>query len=160
MKKIKWCLKKGIRLIEPNLNLKESYIYKAKESVKVMNLLKKDLNNDWAIITAYYARYDIIYAFLMQCGIKSEIHDCSIALIDFLLVKQNFIDKQLVNQIEISKEQRIKLQYYANKKVLLEERQRNINAVHDFILAFEKLMEEIDDKSIRQFREKLRKLIK
>ncbi|MEA2003961.1 MAG: hypothetical protein U9O53_03295 [archaeon] len=35
------------------------------------------------MITAYYACYNALYSILMKCGIKSEIHDCTIELMDF-----------------------------------------------------------------------------
>ena len=42
---------------------------------------------DWISTTAYYARYFAFYALLQKCGIKSEIHDCTISLMSFLFVE-------------------------------------------------------------------------
>jgi uncharacterized protein (UPF0332 family) len=44
---------------------------------------------DWIATTAYYARYFALYALLMKIGIKSEIHDCSIAIARLLTEKEH-----------------------------------------------------------------------
>jgi len=74
---IRWCKKKkkGIRLISPNENLADAYLFKAEDALETMNSITSP---DWRISTAYYAMYYSVYAILMKSGIKSEIHSCTI----------------------------------------------------------------------------------
>ena len=85
-KKVRWCViqKKGVNLIEPNNILCEAYLKKARSSLRSMHINFNAKIGDWAVDTAYYARYQAVYALLQKCGIKSEIHDCSIALFHLL----------------------------------------------------------------------------
>ena len=36
----------------------------------------------WKLIIAYYACYNALYALLMKCGIRCEIHDCTLELME------------------------------------------------------------------------------
>lgn len=82
MNKLDWCKKKkeGIEIVEPNENLAESYMNKSENSLKTMNTTPAE---DWKITTAYYSCYQALYALLRRTGIKSEIHDCTIELMQF-----------------------------------------------------------------------------
>ena len=77
---IKWCLKqnKGIKLVEPNESISENYL---KESSSDFDMIEK-ANIKWKIVTAYYSCYNSVYAILVKIGIKCEIHDCTIALME------------------------------------------------------------------------------
>jgi len=66
---------------------------------------------EWTVTTAYYARYFSLYALLMKLGIKSEIHDCSIAVAK-LLARNKILTETLVNDISEAKEARVGVQYY------------------------------------------------
>ena len=106
MKKISWCLKqpKGIELVEPNGNLASAYFKEADETLEQI----KDVNSKWAVIMAYYAAYNSLYALLMQSGIKCEIHDCTIELMS--LIKSFSVDDY--NFLKKLKNKRIQNQYY------------------------------------------------
>ncbi|MFH1592031.1 MAG: hypothetical protein ABIB47_01555 [Candidatus Woesearchaeota archaeon] len=108
MNKLKWCCrqKKGIILIEPNENLSKEYIQSSEENLSAMGTLK----GKWKSITSYYACYDCIYALLQKVGIKCEIHDCTIELLDLFE-----IDKKWINFIKDLKKERIHVQYYLKK---------------------------------------------
>ena len=77
-----WCFKqkRGIRIIEPNPNLTKAYLKKAISALNTMTAALKINEIDWITTTAYYARYFALYALLMKIGVKSEIHDCTIAV--------------------------------------------------------------------------------
>jgi uncharacterized protein (UPF0332 family) len=85
-RKIAWCLGKdrGISIIEPNENLTEAYMKKAKESIEVMRTLQNK-SYAWAASACYYSMYYSLYAIMMRLGIKSEIHSCSITFMRFAL---------------------------------------------------------------------------
>ena len=113
--KIVWCSrqKKGIKLELPNDNLCDAYLKKSKDSLKSM-LLNMNANLlDWAVDAAYYARYHAIYALLQKCGIKCEIHDCSIMIIKMLF--NNKLSDGLLTELENAKISRVNLVYYTNR---------------------------------------------
>lgn len=66
---------------------------------------------DWVITTPYYARYFALYALLMKMGIKSEIHDCSIAIAQ-LLAKHGILQQNLVSDISKAKQTQSKSTVY------------------------------------------------
>jgi len=82
MASIKWCCKQkdGIRLIEPNDNLAESYMKMAEEAPGTMNR-EKNYNLNFAISACYYSMYYSLYSILMKIGVKCEIHSCTLEFI-------------------------------------------------------------------------------
>ena len=76
--KIKWCCRqnKGIKLEELKPHVSESYMKEADETLENVFSAK----GKWKLITAYYACYNALYSLLMKCGIKCEIHECSLEL--------------------------------------------------------------------------------
>ena len=117
MKKIDWCKKQkfGIKLIEPNNNLSEEYFENAEESLKVLRSIKETKSNMWLATTKYYIEYFAVYSILMKIGIKCEIHDCTIALVNFL-ENQNIVKEGTAERLEDDKELRIDNQYYLKNK--------------------------------------------
>ncbi|MCK4814199.1 HEPN domain-containing protein, partial [bacterium] len=99
MDKVKWCMnqKNGIKLVKPNENLCRSYMMKAKNALRSMNLNFKEDIDEWATSAAYYARYHMIYALLRKCGIKSEIHECTLEVAKFLFNEE--ITEDLLQEI-------------------------------------------------------------
>ena len=79
-KKLIWCINqnKGIELIDQKLHLSTSYIQEADETLE--NMLSS--KGKWKTIMAYYTCYNALYSLLMKVGIKCEIHDCTIELMD------------------------------------------------------------------------------
>ena len=116
---IAWCLKqkRGIRIIQPNENLAKAYLKKAISALNTMNAALEIGEPDWIITTAYYARYFALYALLMKIGIKSEIHDCSVAVAR-LLAEKGMLRKNLVTDISNSKQARIDMQYYVERELI------------------------------------------
>jgi uncharacterized protein (UPF0332 family) len=158
-KTLSWCLKKkkGIRLVKPNSRLSEVYLKKAKSSLNMMNAAQQIGEVEWTVTTAYYARYFVLYALLMKLGIKSEIHDCSIA-VAHLIAEQGIIPLDLVDDISSAKEQRIDMQYYLPKEIKKENIEKNVKKARTFVLEMEKIIEIIDEKQINLVRENLSKL--
>ncbi|MEA2038169.1 MAG: hypothetical protein U9O94_11785 [Nanoarchaeota archaeon] len=140
MASIDWCLKvnKGIRLIEPSELKCRDYISRAEDDIKSMQTAQ----GHWKIITSYYACYDVLYALLMKFGIKSEIHDCSIALMNLFSFK-----KEDIEFLEELKEDRIKVQYYLENITLKDE-----NKVKLFVLSVKEIIsksQKIDIENLR-----------
>ena len=158
-RRILWCLrqKAGIRLEKPNDELCKSYLKEANDSLVSMNANMKAGLRKWVIITAYYARYNAIYALLRKAGIKSEIHDCSIAVVKYLF--SDSFDKGFFSELEESKEQRINLQYYTNRTVSDPDYKRNIKSAPEFVLRVEKITDLLNTQEISRARDKLNNLI-
>ena len=108
MVNLNWCFKqnKGIKLIEPNLAVAKKYLQDAKNDLKLVN--SKELK--WNIIKEYYVCYNSFYSLLVKCGIKCEIHDCTIELMDL-----SEFDKSFKNKLIDLKKERVNVQYYLGK---------------------------------------------
>ena len=86
----------------------------------------------------------------MKLGIKCEIHDCTIALTQFL-ENQDIIEKGITKMLEKDKELRIDNQYYLkNKPVNID-----FDKLSDFLLSIKKSLDNLDKNKI----EELRKMI-
>ncbi len=97
-------------------------------------------SNDWKIISAYYACYYSLYALLQQVGIKSEIHDCTLAL----MILFSFTDKE-IEFLRKLKDKRINVQYFNKKEHLATE--QNIKA---FVMRCKEFAQKEDFEKIRE----------
>jgi len=152
-KTLTWCLKqkKGIRLVKPNQRLTEEYLRKAKSSLNTMNAAQQIDEVEWVVTTAYYARYFALYALLMKMGIKSEIHDCSIAVAG-LFAGHGIVQQELVNDISSAKELRIDMQYYIPRELKKENIEKSVKQARIFVLEMEKAIEALDEEQIKLIR--------
>src|SRR3990167_6240909 len=109
---ILWCLKqkKGIKLEEPNNDLCLVYVNKAKSALNMLSSAIEKNEMDWIVTTAYYARYFAFYAILQRCGIKCEIHDCTISLMKLLFVEDNRIEEKYHAELQSAKSLRVDIQ--------------------------------------------------
>lgn len=143
--KISWCMKqeKGIRLVEPKEHLAKSYMEEADETFE--NFLKA--TGKWKVIMAYYACYSALYSILMKCGIKSEIHECTIELMGMLGFGAG--DVKLMKSL---KADRIKTQYYLEKIELKAGEQEKVRA---FILECKSKAESLTSPQIKSIRDEI-----
>jgi len=143
MNKLEWCKqqKKGIELIDVKLHLSDSYMIEADDSI--VNML--NTSGSWQLIIGYYACYNALYSILMKCGIKSEIHDCSIALMSLFNFSES--DVKLISKL---KDLRIKNQYYLEKNVL-----EDIDGVKDFVLKCKQILNNLKDCDVEKVRGEL-----
>jgi len=128
LNKLNWCRlqSKGIKLIEPNKVLAIKYLNSAKETLNLIEFDEQTNSNLWLATHKYYFLYFCAYSLLINLGIKSEIHDCTIALIKELESKKIF-NLKLGTQLESSKNQRIYNQYYLkNEKVDINKEELNL----------------------------------
>jgi uncharacterized protein (UPF0332 family) len=146
MNKIKWCLcqKKGIQLTELKPHLSKSYMDEADETLENVFSAK----GKWKTITAYYACYSALYSILMKCGIKSEIHECTIELMELF----DFIDdeKQYLRNL---KDDRVKAQYYL-KNIILEDEE----PVKKFVMKCKIILTNLNDEEVEIIRKKISEL--
>lgn len=154
---VSWCFKqkRGIKLEEPNDNLCNVYIKKAKSSLNMLESATEKDEVDWISTTAYYARYFAFYALLQKCGIKSEIHDCTISLMYFLFVDENLIEGHFYNELQLAKDLRVDTQYYVTEEIDLNRLKKDAETARSFVLKMEEIIENLTEEQIKKMREKL-----
>ena len=154
---ISWCLKqkRGIKLEEPNDNLCKAYLQKAKSALNMLNAAIEKNEVDWIATTAYYARYLSLYALLQKCGIKSEIHDCSISLMNFVFVEGNIIEEHFYKELLLAKDLRIDVQYYVTEELDKDKLKNDSETARNFVLKIEEVIENITEEQINGVRTKL-----
>lgn len=156
---IKWCShqRRGIKLVNPNVETCRSHIIKANRALKSMNLNYKEGLTEWAVEAAYYARYHCLYALLLRCGIKSEIHDCTIAVAK--IVFSDLVSEKVINELSIAKQQREDTQYYSDRVVDEKACETNINSAPEFVLTLEEKIESLNDEKVETYRKKIKSLL-
>ncbi len=155
--KVSWCWKQkhGITLEEPNDNLCKAYMKKAKSALNMLTAAIEKEEVDWIATTAYYARYFSLYALLQRCGIKSEIHDCTISLMHFLLVEEDIVEEKAYAELLSAKELRIDTQYYVTEQIDIEKLGRDASTARSFVLKMEETVENLTENQIQEIRQKL-----
>ncbi len=146
-------MKRGVKLTRPNENLSKSYIKKAEDSLMSMRVNLREGIKDWAASAAYYARYHILYALFMKCGIKSEIHECTIEIARAFF--GGMIPDGRIKELENAKIQRINLQYYTDRLVEESELKENMETAGDFVMELKGVIDKIDPESIEAIRRKI-----
>lgn len=157
LKKLHWCAKarNGIAIVEPSENLAKAYLGKAQNALKSMDINAKSEIIDWFVSTSYYAKYFAVYALFSKIGIKCEIHDCTIALFEYLFKGE--VPQELIEEIKVSKNDRIEAQYYTDKVYV------DIEGVafqaKNFVLEMERIIEGTTNDKIRHLRTEVSKLL-
>ncbi len=108
-------LEQKISLVEPSLEICQSYIIKADNCLKSSKILFKAQLYENSVGEAYFGMYNSVLALLFKVGIKSETHAGSIILIRKIF-SLNSIEKSLL----IAKKERIDKQYYVTDTFNLE----------------------------------------
>ena len=148
MVNLRWCFKqnKGIRLIEPSLEIAKKYLLDAKIDLGLVD--KKEPK--WNIIKEYYVCYNALYSLLVKCGVKCEIHDCTLNLMDVF----NF-EKEMQNKLIDLKKERIGAQYYLDNS-----KRDYFDFAKDFFGVCEIKFMELNDFEIEKIRKEIKELIK
>lgn len=151
-----WCFKqiKGIRLVKTSENIVRAYLEKSKNALKSMEVNAKAGITEWAVSASYYAKYFSVYALLSKIGVKCEIHDCTIALFEYLF--GNGISQTLVQEFKQSKEDRIETQYYTRKTDVNFD--QLMSKTKDFVLEIEKIVDGLSYDRIQRLQKRLREL--
>jgi len=140
--KLSWCCRqrRGIALTEPKPHLSEAYLREADETLA--NVLVT--SGKWKVIIAYYACYHALYAILVRCGIRSEIHECTLALME----RFPFTDEERVFLAKL-KEDRIQTQYYLRERIVDEE------AMKRFVATCKRILDGLTSEEIEDVRFRL-----
>jgi uncharacterized protein (UPF0332 family) len=152
MTEISWCKdqKGGIKIQESNDNLSKEYYQNAEESLKVLKSIKETRSNMWLATTKYYIEYFGAYSILMKIGIKCEIHDCTIALMQFL-ENEGVIEKGTTRTLEKDKGLRIDNQYYLKNRPV----DINFDKLSNFLLSIRKSLDQLNKEKIEELRKKI-----
>ncbi len=94
---------------------------------------------------------------VMKMGIKSEIHDCSIAVAS-LLTEKGILKKDLATDIANSKQARIDIQYYVEKELNQACIRRDVEKARNFVLELEKVIETVTTDRIEEVRAHMKTL--
>lgn len=151
---LKWCLKqnKGIRITKPSENMVRAYLEKSKNALKSMEINAKVGITEWAVSTSYYAKYFAVYALLAKIGAKCEIHDCTIALFDYLFGDN--LPEEVIKELKRSKEDRVEMQYYTQEiNVDLEQLMKKAKK---FVLDIEKIIDNLNPERTTALQKKLK----
>jgi uncharacterized protein (UPF0332 family) len=158
MVSIKWCCrqKSGIKLVEPNANLSHSYISLADASLGTMNR-EQDKNIVFSISAGYYSMYYSLYAVLREIGIKCEIHQCTLKLIEELLPE--FYGKEEVKSINNAFKLRNIAQYYVDKILDKDGIKNLLRSAPDFVTKSKQVLNLLNEDKIKEIRTKLKNLL-
>lgn len=104
---LKWCAKqnKGIKIVSESINLQKAYLKKSENAIKSMDANATVGIEEWVVSTSYYAKYFAVYALLSRIGIKCEIHDCTLALFEYLFSGE--IPPKFIQNLQQSKDDRV-----------------------------------------------------
>lgn len=151
MENLDWCKKqkKGIRIIEPNLNISRGYLKMSLDSVGTMNR-EKDKNLIFSVSAGYYCIYYSLYAILQKIGIKCEIHSCSILLAKRFLKK--FYSEKDFNLIDVSFSLRNNFQYYVGKDFNKKDLNLLWNESYNFYVKSRSIFLKLNNKDINEIR--------
>ncbi len=146
--KIRWCLKqsKGIKLTEPNDSISENHI---RESWSDFDMIEK-VNKKWKTVTSYYSCYNSVYAILVKIGIKCEIHDCTIALMDLI-----GFDKENIKFLDSLKRERVDIQYYLLPSSLDIDKSK----VLEFLNRCKEIIKDMNDLKIEKIRKEIKEVL-
>jgi len=153
---LRWCLRqsKGIAIVKPSENLVRAYLQKSRNAIKSMEVNAEASIIDWAVSASYYAKYFAVYSLLAKIGVKCEIHDCTIALFEYLF--RDTVPRQLIRELRRSKENRVEAQYYP----LVEEvhLEQMMSRTKSFVLDIGETMDGLDSESIARLRSRVKDL--
>ena len=139
-------------MIQPNDNLSREYYENAEESIGVLRSIKETKSNMWLATTKYYIEYFSVYSVLMKIGIRCEIHDCTIALMEFL-ENEDIIKHGISKTLDKDKELRIENQYYLKNNPV----EIDFEKLSEFMLSVKQTLSKLNSSKIADLREKITK---
>ena len=100
MEIIKYFRDKTLRVAKPSEDIRKSHLNKARHNLKAANLNNKEGFDDWSITASYYAAYHAALSVLAKIGIVSKSHMATILFLQVFLVRENFLDEKIVNNLD------------------------------------------------------------
>ncbi|MDI6737494.1 MAG: HEPN domain-containing protein [Nanoarchaeota archaeon] len=128
------------------------FLRKADSALSMLDSAVDKNETDWVITASYYAKYFSFYAILAKCGIKCEIHDCTIFAMRFLFVDTGIIAEDLYEDLNRSKELRVDMQYYPCSEAERKEAFALAKTAPDFVLKMQETCGKMHFAEIRRIR--------
>lgn len=152
---LKWCCrqKSGIKLTEPSDEIAKGYISLAENSLGTMNRERKQ-NIVFSISACYYSMYYSLYSLIAKIGVKSEIHACSIKLMNFFDYEEK--DKKLIKK---AFNIRNTVQYYVDKVIDEKEIEFILSGAGEFVAKSREILASINESKVKEIRLKIIDLI-
>lgn len=111
--KIEWCLRKaeheleegnkhrGLRIIGPDLSKAKKHLEKAEHNLKAIFYFEKGNFQDWCFSAGFYSIYHCFLAILAKKGYESRNQECTIAVIEMLLNRNEIdFDKDIIESFK------------------------------------------------------------
>jgi uncharacterized protein (UPF0332 family) len=152
---LKWCLrqKQGLKEVEANDNLADSYAKMADDAIGTMNR-EKDYNLVFSVSACYYSMYYSLLSILRKIGIKCEIHSCSIEFMRAFL--SGYFSKEDIELIKKAFDARNISQYYADRVVDQKEINHIISKAPGFVSKSKEILSELNENDIKTVIAKLK----
>lgn len=143
---------KKIQVVNPSVDLAESYLKKSKSHLASAKLLRDHDHYEEAVSMAYYSMYHAVMALFFRTGIKCENHSAAI-----LLLKDVYsIDNTPISK---AKKERIDKQYYVDTMSTKEDVDELITEAGHFIAHLEDAIERLTNEKIGSHHNRLRLLV-
>ncbi|MFH1510652.1 MAG: HEPN domain-containing protein [Candidatus Woesearchaeota archaeon] len=140
-----------IKLIEPSMDVADSYSEKSKNSLRAASILLEQNLLEEAMSMAYYAMYHKATSLFYLIGIKCENHAATI-----LLLKQLFeIDN---SDISFAKNERVDKQYYTDFVIENNDVKDLIAKSESFIATMDSFIDKISVEEKKKFLAQFRKI--
>jgi len=154
MVSIEWCLNqgKGIKLVEPNKNISDSYLKMAEESIRTLTNIKE--SRLWSATASYYIFYYSLYSLMVYIGIKCEIHNCTLKFMETFL--KDFYNERDMEMIQKAFSVRTDLQYYTNRPVSEKDLEDVKKYCKEFYIKTKDIISKITETQIESIRKKLK----
>lgn len=128
------------------------FLTKADSALSMLDSAVGKNETDWIITASYYAKYFSFYAILAKCGIKCEIHDCTLSAMKFLFVNSGIIANDLYEDLNRSKGLRVDMQYYPCSEAEKKEALALAKTAPDFVLKMQETCWKMHSADIRRIR--------
>lgn len=152
MNRISWCKQRqrGITRVEPNINLSQQYIINASDSIRVLRAVLPTKSRMWIATLKYYIKYFGVYAILIRLGVKSEIHECTIAVAE-LLEEEGLLPNGMSKDLKEDKDLRADNQYYLKDRIV----DIDFDKLALFIASINQSLYALNDQKISEIRAKI-----
>lgn len=141
-----------LSLVEPSDIVSKSYVEKSESNLASAKILLENNKLEESVSLAYYSMYHLLTSLLFKVGIKCENHTGSIIILKEIF---NIDNKYLLS----AKKERVDKQYYVDFHITKEEVDEMIKEAEKFNKKIYDLIEKLQSKNIKEYREKYTKIV-
>jgi uncharacterized protein (UPF0332 family) len=141
-----------LQIVEPNDNIKDSYIKKSESNLVSAKILLQNQKLEESVYLAYYSMYNMLTALLFKTGIKCENHTAAIILLKEIFGISN-------SNIDNAKKERVDKQYYTDFSIMKEDVKTVIEQTEEFNNELLDFISKLNNSMIEEFRRKFEILV-